>query len=155
MVEWDQLVLGVCVSTRRQRARMLEVNMLAKELFKKKVSPTKGCRIKWEKEKLIHKDVIDELWRIQEVEDRLLEVCKDVPFDLKLAKTITQPRRLNKEELLWLIHQIDLMKDRKWSTKVAKEGDVHVELIGADMLMQRNVSLKELELFFKKWVDGC
>jgi hypothetical protein len=42
------------------------------------------------------------------------------------------------------------MKDRKWSTKVAKEGDVHVELIGADMLMQRNVSLKELELFFKK-----
>jgi hypothetical protein len=75
-------------------------------------------------------------------------VCKDVPFDLKLAKTITQPRRLNKEELLWLIHQIDLMKDRKWSTKVAKEGDVHVELIGADMLMQRNVSLKELELFF-------
>ncbi len=74
--------------------------MLAKELFKKKVSPTKGCRIKWEKEKLIHKDVIDELWRIQEVEDRLLEVCKDVPFDLKLAKTITQPRRLNKEELL-------------------------------------------------------
>ncbi len=148
MVEWDQLVLGVCVSTRRQRARMLEVNMLAKELFKKKVSPTKGCRIKWEKEKLIHKDVIDELWRIQEVEDRLLEVCKDVPFDLKLAKTITQPRRLNKEELLWLIHQIDLMKDRKWSTKVAKEGDVHVELIGADMLMQRNVSLKELELFF-------
>jgi hypothetical protein len=38
------------------------------------------------KEKLIHKDVINELWRIQEVEDRPLEMCMDVLFYLKLAK---------------------------------------------------------------------
>jgi hypothetical protein len=34
------------------------------------------------------------------VENKPLEVCKDVPFDLELAKSITQPRRLNRKELL-------------------------------------------------------
>jgi hypothetical protein len=40
---------------------MLEANMFAKKLPKKKVSPAKGHRIKWEKEKMIHKDVVNEL----------------------------------------------------------------------------------------------
>jgi hypothetical protein len=40
---------------------MLEVDMLVEELPKRKFSPTKGHRIKWEKEKLIHKDVFNEL----------------------------------------------------------------------------------------------
>jgi hypothetical protein len=74
--------------------------MLAKKLPKKEVSPIKGHQIKWEKEKLIHKDVTNELWKIQEVEDKPLRVCKDVPFDLELAKSIIQLRRWNKEELL-------------------------------------------------------
>jgi hypothetical protein len=38
------------------------------------------------------------------------------------------------------------MKDDKWSAEVAKEGDVHVEPTGADMLTQRNLLLKELNL---------
>jgi hypothetical protein len=79
---------------------MLEANMLAKELPKRKVSPTKGRRIKWEKEKLIHKDVVNELWRIQEMEDRPLKMCMGIPFDLEPAKSITQLKGLDGEELL-------------------------------------------------------
>jgi hypothetical protein len=45
--------------------------------------------------------------------------------------------------------QVDLMKDDKSSTEVAKEGDVHVEPIGASMLMQKDVSIKELDLLKK------
>jgi hypothetical protein len=71
-------------------------------------------------------------------------MCRDVSFDLELAKSITQLRRLNREELLQLIHQIDLMKDYKRSIEVTKEGDVHVERTRVDMLTQRDVSLKEL-----------
>jgi len=89
MVKKDQPVVDVCVTTRGQRARMPEADMLAKELLEIEVSPTKGCQIKWEKEKSIHKDVINELRKIQEVEDRPLEMFMDVPFDLKLAKLIT------------------------------------------------------------------
>jgi hypothetical protein len=92
--------MDVCVTTRGQRARIPKANMLAKKLPEIEVSPTKGCQIKWEKEKLIHKDVINELQKIQEVEDRPLEMCMDIPFDLKLAKLIIQPTRLNKEGLL-------------------------------------------------------
>jgi hypothetical protein len=46
--------------------------------------------------------------------------------------------------------QADLMKDDKKSTKMAKEGDVHVKPIGADMLTQKGVSIKELYLLKKK-----
>jgi hypothetical protein len=53
-----------------------------------------------EKEKLIHKDVVNELQIIQEVEDKPLEMCRDVLFDLESTKSITQLKRLNKEELL-------------------------------------------------------
>jgi hypothetical protein len=73
---------------------------LLKKLPKRKVNPTKGHRIKWEKEKLIHKDVDNELRRIQEMEDTPLEMCMDVPFDLEPAKSITQLKGLNGEELL-------------------------------------------------------
>jgi hypothetical protein len=48
-------------------------------------------------------------------------------FDLEPAKSITQLKGLNKEELLQLMHQINLMKDDKRSIEVIKEGDVHVE----------------------------
>jgi hypothetical protein len=71
---------------------MLEADMPTEKLPKREVSPIKGWWIKWEKEKLIHKDVVNELWRIQEVEDRPLKMCKDVPFDLELAKSIIQPK---------------------------------------------------------------
>jgi hypothetical protein len=79
---------------------MPEANMLNEKLPKREVRPTKGQRIKWEKEKLIHKDAVNELWRIQEVEDKPLEMCRDVSFDLEMAKSITQLIRLNREELL-------------------------------------------------------
>jgi len=85
--------------------------MHVEELLEKEVSPTKGHQIKWEKEKLIHKDVINELQRIQEVEDRPLEMCMDVPFDLKPIKLITQSIGLNGKGLLQLTHHINLMKD--------------------------------------------
>jgi hypothetical protein len=100
MVKKDQVEVDVCVTTRGQRARILEVDMLVEEVLEKELSPTKGCRIKWGKEKLIHKDVVNELQRIQEVEDRPLEMCMDVPFDLKLIKLIIQPTGLNDKELL-------------------------------------------------------
>jgi hypothetical protein len=103
-----------------------------------------------EKEKLIHKDVVNELQIMQEVEDKPLEMCRDVSFDLESAKSIIQLRRLNREELLQLMHQIDLMKDDKRPTEVTKEGDVHVKPTRADMLTQRDVSLKELNLLKMK-----
>jgi hypothetical protein len=99
---------------------------------------------------LIQKDVVNELWCIQEIKDRQLEMCMDVPFDLKLAKLITRLIRLNKEGLLQSTRQVDLMKDGRRSTKVAKGSDVHVELKGADMLTQKDVSLKELNLLKRK-----
>jgi hypothetical protein len=46
--------------------------MHVEELPKKEVKPTKGCWIKWEKENLLLKDVVNELQIIQEVEDRPL-----------------------------------------------------------------------------------
>jgi len=71
MVDWDQSVMDVCVTRRGQKVRMPKVNMHAKEFPKREVSPgNKGCQIKWEKENLIHKDVVNELWKIQEVEDK-------------------------------------------------------------------------------------
>jgi hypothetical protein len=47
------------------------------------------------------------------------------------------------------------MKDDKRSTKVAKEGDIHVEPTGVDMLMQRDVLLKELNLLKRKSELTC
>jgi hypothetical protein len=61
------------------------------------------------------------------VEYKPPEMCKDVPFDLELAKSIVQLRGLNKKELIQLMRQTDLMKDDKRSVEVAKEVDVHVE----------------------------
>jgi hypothetical protein len=58
MVERDQPVVDVCVTTRGQRTRMPEVDMLVEKLIEIEVNPTKGCQVKWEKEKLIHKDVV-------------------------------------------------------------------------------------------------
>jgi hypothetical protein len=76
------------------------------------------------------------------VEDKPLEICMDIPFDLK-------PAKLNEEGLLQSTCQIDLMKDAKRSARVAKGSDVHVKPKGAYMLMQKNVSLKELNLLKK------
>jgi hypothetical protein len=45
------------------------------------------------------------------VEDKPLEMCKDVPFDLEPTKSIAQPRRLNEKGLLQSTRQVDLMKD--------------------------------------------
>lgn len=36
-----------------------------------------------------HKDVVNELWRIQEVENKPLEMCMDVPLDLQSTKSMT------------------------------------------------------------------
>ncbi len=44
------------------------------------------------------------------------------------------------------MHQINFMKDDKRSAEVAKEGDVHFESTKVDILTQRDVSLKELNL---------
>jgi len=56
-----------------------------------------------------------------------MKMCKDVPFDLEPAKSIGQLKGLNKEELLQLMHQVNLMKDDKRSIEMAKEVDVNVE----------------------------
>jgi hypothetical protein len=42
MVDWDQLVVNVCVTTRGQKVKMLEVDMHVEELLKKQFNPTKG-----------------------------------------------------------------------------------------------------------------
>jgi hypothetical protein len=62
MVEWEQPVADVCVTTRKSEDARGQY--ASKKLPKRKVKPTKGHRIKWEKEKLIHNDVVNELWRI-------------------------------------------------------------------------------------------
>ncbi len=84
------------------------------------------------------------------MEDRPLEMCMVVPFDLELTKSIIQLKGLNGEELLQSMHQVNLTKDDKRSTKVAKEGGVHVEPTRVDMLTQKDVSLKELNLLKRK-----
>jgi hypothetical protein len=48
------------------------------------------------------------------------------------------------------MYQVNLMKDGKRSAELAKEGDVHVQSTRADMLTQKDVSLKELNLLKKK-----
>jgi hypothetical protein len=77
--------MDVCVTTKGQGPRMPKANMRAKELLEREVYLTKGHQIKWEKEKLIHKDVINKLHRIQ-VEYKPLEMCMDVSYDLKSSK---------------------------------------------------------------------
>ncbi len=84
------------------------------------------------------------------MEDRPLEMCMDVPFDLKSTKLIIQPTRSNGEGLLQLTHQVDFMKDSKRSVEVAKGIDVHVKPKGAYMLTQKDMSLKELNLIKRK-----
>jgi hypothetical protein len=74
--------------------------MSIEEFQEREVNPTKGRWTKWEKKKLIYTDVVNELWRIQEVENKPLEMCRDVLFDLELAKSIIQLTRLNIKELL-------------------------------------------------------
>jgi hypothetical protein len=64
---------------------------------------------------------------MQEVENKPLEMCRDVSFDLEPIRSIAQLLALNKRELLQLMRQIDLMKDDKRLVEVAKEVDVHVE----------------------------
>jgi hypothetical protein len=80
------------------------------------------------------------------VEDRPLKMCKNVPFDLEPAKSIIQPKRLNGKGLLQSTCQINLMKDDKKLAEITKRSDVHFEPKGADMLTQRDVLLKELNL---------
>jgi hypothetical protein len=62
MVEWEQPVVDVCVTTRKSEDARGQY--ASKKLPKRRIKPTKGHRIKWEKEKLVHKDVVNELWRI-------------------------------------------------------------------------------------------
>ncbi len=57
MVDWDQLVLDVFVTTRGQKARMQE----EEEPQEREANRTRGQRTKWEKEKFVHQDVIREL----------------------------------------------------------------------------------------------
>ncbi len=76
------------------------------------------------------------------MEDRPVEMCKDVPFDLERAKSIIQPRRLNRKGLLSSTHQVDLMKNDKKSSEITKGSDVHVESKRVNMLTQIDVWLK-------------
>ncbi len=84
------------------------------------------------------------------MEDKPLEMCKDIPFDLELTKSIAQPKGLNREGLLQLTCQVDLVKDDRKSTKVTKGSDVHVKRKEANMLTQIDVSLKVLNLLKRK-----
>jgi hypothetical protein len=77
-------------------------------------------------------------------------MSKDVPFDLEPAKSITQSRGFNGEGLLQLTHQVNLMKDDKKLAKVTKGSDVHVKPKRVDMLTQKYVSLKKLNLLKRK-----
>ncbi len=120
--------VDVFVATRGQRARRLVVDMPIEEFQKKEISLRKGHQTKWEKDKLVHQDVVNELWNIQEMEEKPLEMCMDVLLDLGCAKSIIQPRGLNKEAILQSTRQVHLTKDDNRSTKMAKENDVHVEL---------------------------
>jgi hypothetical protein len=42
MVKWDQLVVDVCVTIRRQKVKMPKANMSIEEFPEREVSPTKG-----------------------------------------------------------------------------------------------------------------
>jgi hypothetical protein len=80
------------------------------------------------------------------MEDKPLEMCKDVLFDLELTKSVAQPKGLNEKGLLQSTCQVDLTKDDRKLIQVTKGNDVHVKLKGTNMLTQRNMSLKKLNL---------
>jgi hypothetical protein len=42
MVKWDQLIVDVCVTIRREKVRMRKANMSIEEFQEREVSPTKG-----------------------------------------------------------------------------------------------------------------
>jgi len=48
----------------------------------REVSPIRGQQTKWEKEKLVHQDVVRELQRLQKFEDQPLEIWKYVDLEL-------------------------------------------------------------------------
>jgi hypothetical protein len=73
----------MCVTMWGQRA-----SMLVDEPLERGLSLTKGWQTKWEKEKKVHLDVIKELQKIEEFEDRPIEI-KVLLVDLELAKLFT------------------------------------------------------------------
>jgi hypothetical protein len=56
MVEWNKPLVNVCVMMRSKNALLLVDN-----LGKKGMSPTCGQRVKWDKKRRVHRDVIEEL----------------------------------------------------------------------------------------------
>jgi len=48
--------------------------MLVQEPLEKEVIPTSGRQTKWEKETKVHLDVVEELQKIQEFEDKTIEI---------------------------------------------------------------------------------
>ncbi len=111
MVEWDQLVIDVCVTMQGQRA-----SMPIEEPLETKVSPTKGQWTKWEKKNKVHSDVVEELQKIQKFKDRPIEV-EMLPANLGPAKLVTQLGRLNGEVPLGMTKGSWFAK---WSQKVNK-----------------------------------
>ncbi len=70
--------------------------MLVEEPLAREVNPTRGHQTKWEKEKKVHLDVVEELQKIQKFEDRPIKV-EILPTNLEPAKLFTWLGGLNEE----------------------------------------------------------
>ncbi len=68
--------------------------MLVQDPPHKEVNPTKGGQTKWEKEKKVHLDIVEDLQKIQKFEGRPIEV-KALHIDLEPTKLFIQTKGLN------------------------------------------------------------
>lgn len=68
MVQCDQPILDVLVTIRGQRARMPEEKLEERE---REISLIRGQWTKWEREKMVHWDVIKELQEFQDTMKKL------------------------------------------------------------------------------------
>jgi hypothetical protein len=64
MVEWDQPLVDVCVMIHGRKTLLPKADHEEIEL-----NPTRGQQIKWDKEKKVHRDVLQELELIQAKDD--------------------------------------------------------------------------------------
>jgi hypothetical protein len=94
--------------------------MLIEEPPKKEISPTRGWRTKWEKEKKVHLGVVKELQKIQEFENKSIEVEMS-PTNLELAKLFFQLGGLNWGMPLGMTKEVYLPSSYKGSIELTNQ----------------------------------
>jgi hypothetical protein len=116
--------------------------MLVEEPPHRKVGPTWGQRTKWEKEKKVHLDVVEELQKIQKFEDKPIEV-EVLLVDLESTKFFTQLGRLNGEVPLEMTKKVNLPSGHKGSVELTNQ---YVELTRAGIPARMDTSIGKVDM---------